>query len=177
MSNSAEASLTRTRSTSGRPPSRGAGGSWHWATKLCSNAPGSDSIGQKHGRSTTSNTLHCTVAGWPTSRRQHPIVSHPVRSLPKIRVQPPQSIVRGEMFKTFMSMFSGDDAPRPHDVAEAIVKLVGQAKGTRPDRIVVGRPFGADAVNTSVAPVQRQVVESLGLGALATIAGARATAA
>jgi hypothetical protein len=35
---------------------------------------------------------------------------------------------------------------------------------------VIGQPFGADAVNAAIAPVQRQVVESLGVGALATIA-------
>ena len=85
--------------------------------------------------------------------------------------------IPGRMFETFMSMFAADHAPKPHDVAEAIVKLVGQAKGTRSDRIVVGQPFGADAVNTAVAPVQRQVVERLGLGALATIAGANAPTA
>jgi NAD(P)-dependent dehydrogenase (short-subunit alcohol dehydrogenase family) len=83
--------------------------------------------------------------------------------------------IPGKMFETFMSMFAADDAPKPHDVADAIVKLVSQAKGTRPDRIVVGRPFGADAVNTAVATVQRQVIESLGLAALATVAGTKAT--
>jgi NAD(P)-dependent dehydrogenase (short-subunit alcohol dehydrogenase family) len=77
--------------------------------------------------------------------------------------------IPSKMFETFTDMFAANNAPKPHDVAEAIVKLVGQAKGTRPDRTVVGRPFGADAVNTAVAPVQRQVVEGLGLGALATI--------
>ncbi len=85
--------------------------------------------------------------------------------------------IPGKMLETFMSMFAAADAPKPHDVAEAIVKLVGQAKGTRPHRIVVGQPFGADAINAAVAPVQRQVVESLGLGALVTIAGPKAPAA
>jgi NAD(P)-dependent dehydrogenase (short-subunit alcohol dehydrogenase family) len=85
--------------------------------------------------------------------------------------------IPGKMFETFMSMFKAENAPKPHDVAAAIVKLVGQTKGMRPDRIVVGQPFGADAVNTAVAPVQRQVVENLGLGALATVAGTKATAA
>jgi NAD(P)-dependent dehydrogenase (short-subunit alcohol dehydrogenase family) len=84
--------------------------------------------------------------------------------------------IPGKMFETFMSMFAAANAPKPHDVAEAIVKLVGQPKGTRAGRIVVGRPFGADAVNVAVAPVQRHVVEGLGLAALATVAGTKASA-
>jgi hypothetical protein len=42
--------------------------------------------------------------------------------------------------------------------------LQGTPKGKRPDRVVVGQPFGADAVNEAVAPVQQKVVEGLGLG-------------
>jgi hypothetical protein len=33
----------------------------------------------------------------------------------------------------------------------------------------VGKPFGADAVNTATAPLQQGVVEALGLGHLATL--------
>ena len=69
-----------------------------------------------------------------------------------------------------MGMFAGADAPNPHDVAEAITALVAAPRGSRPARTVVGQPFGADAVNAATAPVQHGVVESLGLGALATIA-------
>ena len=43
-------------------------------------------------------------------------------------------------------------------------------KGQRPARTVVGQPFGADAVNDAVAPVQQRVVETLGLNTLATLA-------
>ena len=53
------------------------------------------------------------------------------------------------MFETFMGIFQGKNAPNPHDVAEAIAKLVGQPKGSRPARIVVGQPFGADVVNAA----------------------------
>ena len=42
---------------------------------------------------------------------------------------------------------------------------------------MVGEPFGADPVNSAVTPVQRHVLESVGLGALTTIAGTRATTA
>lgn len=77
--------------------------------------------------------------------------------------------IPGKMFETFMGMFAAANAPNPHDVAVAIAKLVATAKGQRPDRVVVGQAFGSDAVNVAVAPVQRQVVDGLGLGALATI--------
>ena len=76
--------------------------------------------------------------------------------------------IPGKMFETFMGMFAAADAPDPHDVAQEIAKLIVTAKGERPERVVVGQPFGADAVNAAVAPVQRQVVEGLGLGTLAT---------
>jgi NADP-dependent 3-hydroxy acid dehydrogenase YdfG len=72
--------------------------------------------------------------------------------------------------KTLMSSFEGKDAPNPHDVAAVIVKLVGQAKGSRAVRTVVGAPFGSDKANEDVAPVQAQVVEALGLSRLESVA-------
>lgn len=77
--------------------------------------------------------------------------------------------IPGAMFKTFTEMFAAADAPRPHDVAEAIAKLIATPKGQRPARVVVGQAFGSDAINAAVAPVQQQVINSLGLSALATI--------
>ena len=74
------------------------------------------------------------------------------------------------MVKTFMSMFKGKDAPNPHDIAEAVAKLVDQSKGSRATRTVVGAPFGSDKANEDVAPVQAKVVEALGLGHLEKIA-------
>lgn len=79
--------------------------------------------------------------------------------------------IPGKMFETFMGMFAAENAPRPHDVAEAIANVIATSKGQRPDRVVVGQAFGADAVNGAVAPIQRQVVDGLGLGALTTISG------
>jgi len=70
------------------------------------------------------------------------------------------------IYKTFTSMLQGKDAPKPHDVAEAVAKLVGQAKGSRAARTVVGTSFGADKINADVAPVQKAVVGGLGLGHL-----------
>jgi NAD(P)-dependent dehydrogenase (short-subunit alcohol dehydrogenase family) len=74
------------------------------------------------------------------------------------------------MFKSFTSRFEGKDAPNPHDVAEAIATLVGQSKGSRAARTVVGAAFGADKANEDVAPVQAQAVEALGLSHLEKIA-------
>ena len=74
------------------------------------------------------------------------------------------------MVKTLVASLEGDDAPNPHDVAEAIAKLVGQSKGSRAARTVVGEPFGSDKANEDVAPLQAQVVEALGLGHLEKVA-------
>ena len=71
--------------------------------------------------------------------------------------------VPGKILKTFMTLFQGENAPNPQDVATAIDKIVAMPAGSRPDRVVVGLPFGSDAVNTAVAPIQRGVIESLGL--------------
>ena len=76
------------------------------------------------------------------------------------------SEVPGKILKTFMTLFQGENAPNPQDVATAIDKIVATPAGSRPDRVVVGLPFGSDAVNTAVAPIQRGVIESLGLGDL-----------
>ncbi len=74
------------------------------------------------------------------------------------------------MVKNFMSMFEGKEAPNPHDVAEAVARLVGQSKGRRATRTVVGAAYGSDKVNEDIAPVQAKVVEALGLSHLETIA-------
>jgi NADP-dependent 3-hydroxy acid dehydrogenase YdfG len=74
------------------------------------------------------------------------------------------------MVTSLTATFDGKDAPNPHDVAEAIVTLVSQAKGSRPVRTVVGAPFGSDQANQDVAPVQAKVVEALGLSHLEKVA-------
>jgi NADP-dependent 3-hydroxy acid dehydrogenase YdfG len=74
------------------------------------------------------------------------------------------------MVKTLMASLEGKDAPNPHDVAEAVAKLVGQSKGGRAARSVVGAPFGSDRANEDVAPVQAKVVEALGLSHLEKVA-------
>lgn len=78
--------------------------------------------------------------------------------------------IPGRLFAHFMQVFHGANAPKPHDVAEAIADLIAQPKGTRPIRTVVGASFGADVVNAQTAPVQKGVVEVLGLEDLAKTA-------
>lgn len=71
------------------------------------------------------------------------------------------------MFDQFMTMLSGEDAPNPQDIADAVAELVGQPSGHRAARIVVGNSFGADAINAATMPVQAQTVDDLGLAHLA----------
>ena len=74
--------------------------------------------------------------------------------------------IPGKILETFGNLFKGENAPNPQDVATAVDKLVSMPAGRRPDRVVVGLPFGSDAVNNAVAPIQRGVMDSLGLGDL-----------
>ena len=74
--------------------------------------------------------------------------------------------VPDKILKTFLTLFQGENGPNPQDVATAIDKIVSTPAGNRPDRVVVGLPFGSDAVNNAVAPIQRGVIENLGLGDL-----------
>jgi len=74
--------------------------------------------------------------------------------------------IPGKVLETFVTLFKGDNAPNPQDVATAIDKLVKMPAGKRPERVVVGLPFGSDAVNNAVAPIQQGVMDSLGLGDL-----------
>jgi hypothetical protein len=64
--------------------------------------------------------------------------------------------------------FQTENAPNPHDVAEAIVRIVEQPNGSRPARMVVGPSYGADAINAQAATIQTRLIDALGLGQLAT---------
>jgi short-subunit dehydrogenase len=68
----------------------------------------------------------------------------------------------GEFNKFIVGLFSGENAPNPHDVSEALVKLIATPDGKRPDRVVVGAGFGSDAVNAAVAPIQAGMIKSIG---------------
>lgn len=76
------------------------------------------------------------------------------------------------MFEQFMSMLSGDDAPNPQDIADAVASLVDQPAGQRAARLVVGNGFGADQINATTEPVQAQTLEALGLSHLALVKAA-----
>ena len=71
--------------------------------------------------------------------------------------------IPGVMFQQFMTMLESSDAPKPHDIAEAISALIDTPKGTRPARTVVGTSFGADTLNDVTAPVQAGAVKGFGL--------------
>lgn len=77
------------------------------------------------------------------------------------------SKIPGKILQTFMDIFQGENAPNPLDVANAIDGVM--SAGERPDRVVVGLPFGSDAVNAAVAPIQRSLLDNLGLGDLAEL--------
>ena len=74
--------------------------------------------------------------------------------------------IPGKILQTFVDLFQGKDAPNPQDIADAIDKVIATPAGQRPDRIVVGLPFGADAVNVAVDPIQSGLMENLGLASL-----------
>lgn len=74
--------------------------------------------------------------------------------------------IPGKILQTFVDLFQGKDAPNPQDIADAIDKVIATPAGQRPDRIVVGLPFGADAVNAAVDPIQSGLMENLGLASL-----------
>jgi len=80
-----------------------------------------------------------------------------------------------EMFvKSFGDFFASDQAPNPQDVADAILRLIEMPAGQRPLRTVCGPDYGASTVNQQTAPLQAEVLRSIGMGALAGRAHAAA---
>lgn len=70
------------------------------------------------------------------------------------------------MVQTLMDLFQSENAPNPHDVADAIATIIDLPAGSRPARVVVGQPFGTDVVNAQAESVQAQLLEGLGLSQL-----------
>lgn len=66
-------------------------------------------------------------------------------------------------------LFSGADAPDPHEVTMALVRLVDTPSGQRPARVVVGNPFGASDVNAVVKPIQEQLIDGMGMSSLSAL--------
>lgn len=68
-------------------------------------------------------------------------------------------------------MLSGDSAPNPQAVADAIVRLIDTPAGTRPLRTVVdAHPEGAEAINQVCAQVQAGAMTGMGLDGLLKLA-------
>lgn len=66
-------------------------------------------------------------------------------------------------------IFTSAEAPDPHDVATALVRLVDTPPGQRPARVVVGNPFGAADVNVALTPIQQQLIDGIGMGGLSRL--------
>ena len=77
--------------------------------------------------------------------------------------------IPGAIINHLMTMFNAADAPNPHDVPQAIAKLVALPKGKRPMRTVVGADFGSVTINQQTEPVQAGVVKAFGLDHLTTV--------
>jgi NADP-dependent 3-hydroxy acid dehydrogenase YdfG len=72
----------------------------------------------------------------------------------------------GAFVEYLKGVFSGANPPDSHDVAKALVELIETPAGERPDRVLVGAGYGADAVNAAVHPIQTQVISDIGFGPL-----------
>jgi NADP-dependent 3-hydroxy acid dehydrogenase YdfG len=68
----------------------------------------------------------------------------------------------GAFVEFLKGVFNGANAPDSHDVAKALVALVATPAGERPDRVLVGAGYGADAVNAAVEPIQSQMINAIG---------------
>lgn len=69
-------------------------------------------------------------------------------------------------------MFSGPDAPKPQEVADAIVKVVETPAGQRPLRTVVDRFWAqrSEAHNTTATQVQTELLTSIGMAHMLSVA-------
>jgi NAD(P)-dependent dehydrogenase (short-subunit alcohol dehydrogenase family) len=73
-----------------------------------------------------------------------------------------------EMFAaSFREFFASKEAPDPQIVADAILRLINTPPGQRALRTVCGPDYGARMINRQTAPVQAEVLRSLGMADLA----------
>lgn len=68
-----------------------------------------------------------------------------------------------EMLRSFTESLTSDGAPDPILVAGAIRDLI-EMRGKRPLRTVVGLDYGVSDLNRAVEPVQRGLLDGLGMG-------------
>jgi NAD(P)-dependent dehydrogenase (short-subunit alcohol dehydrogenase family) len=75
----------------------------------------------------------------------------------------------GKFAEFLQGVFSGANPPDPHDVAKALAQIIETPAGERPDRVVVGAAFGADAANSAIKPIQSQLITGVGFEALSKL--------
>lgn len=71
------------------------------------------------------------------------------------------------------AIIASSEGRDPNDVATTILRLANAPAGSRPLRTVVPANPAVEAINAAAAPIQRQVIESLGLAALSPNASVR----
>ncbi len=77
-----------------------------------------------------------------------------------------------KMWGNFAQMMSGETAPNPQDVADAVLGLVQTSAGRRPLRTVVDPLTGGEAavsINQTTDQIQRQMFEHMGMGELLSV--------
>ena len=75
----------------------------------------------------------------------------------------------GKFAEFLQGVFSGANAPDPHDVATALVRLIETPAGQRSDRVIVGAAFGADFANSAIQPIQGQLISGVGFDHLSKL--------
>jgi NAD(P)-dependent dehydrogenase (short-subunit alcohol dehydrogenase family) len=71
--------------------------------------------------------------------------------------------LRERFIAHFSELFNSAASPDTQEVADAILRLIEARPGERPLRTVCGMDFGAHELNGRVAPVQANVLRSLGM--------------
>jgi hypothetical protein len=74
-----------------------------------------------------------------------------------------------EILERFESMYRSHSAPDPTEVAEAVVAVMDSPADRRPLRTVVHIDFGVRQMNAAVEPLQRQLIERMGLPDLLSV--------
>jgi short-subunit dehydrogenase len=72
----------------------------------------------------------------------------------------------GKVFDAVGGIFQSENNPDVNDIPVAISKLISDEKGKRPARVLLGISFGAEKANEAIEPIQKALVEGLGLGVL-----------
>ncbi len=75
----------------------------------------------------------------------------------------------GAFSEFLQGVFSSAEAPDSHDIAIALKQLIATTPGARPDRVVVGTSYGADAINDAVKPIQSGMIKSIGFDKLLSL--------